>query len=349
MGSIVTVLGPVDSNTLGPVLAAETLLCGPKPRAAGALKPASEAVFARSAVTMEMLGRLMMGAENADDATLEVSDALSALQSLAGVVSDGPHQVAARPSVVVAFAGRDADVDAEAGAGSSTGALAALSRESGVQIVFGGTPCSAIPTTGLSEIDDTQADTLGIVGLVPAHCAHEVKAAAQFAHARGLALAIEVPADNGTTVDDRFKAVTHALDCVDAAGLSRERVMLVGAQRLLGDQLGIDEGRLERLLDLGAAICFDELGRIPTVRTVISDHDLAVAVLKCQGLGAGDRVMLSCGIAQKHRLTAFGGNGLEFVSSQFLPYLGMLGADEQLLAGVAGENALRLLERKVGA
>lgn len=317
MGVVTTVLGPVDAASIGPVLAAESLICEPPRPAGNAGLPAADAVFERAPVRMSMLGRLAMGAPNLDDRTLGPIEASIALESLA---ADGGGTV-----VVLADGGTEAAPAAE---------LARLSAQSGVTIVRGG---------------DGSGPDDGLIGAVPVGEPDAVGAAAERAARTGLALALRLPeaGDAGQTLG----AIASALALVDRSGLARDRVILVGAQRaLLGDapRLGPAPGAVERLLEFGTALCFDELGRIPTVRTEISDHEIAATILHCAELGAADRVLLSCGIRQKHRLTAFGGNGLEFVATQLLPYLGMLGAGEELRAAVGGGNAARLLARASG-
>jgi len=318
MGVVTTVLGPMDAASIGPVLAAETLICEPVPTVGNAGLPAGDAAFERAPVRMSMLGRLMMGAPNLDDRTLGPIDAAIALETL-GAAGGG--------AVVVLSDGRTEI--------ASAAELARLSSLSGVSIVRGG--------DGSDPAD-------GLIGAIPVGEAAAARAAAEQAARTGLALALAL--DTGSESSAAFRSVELALRAVDDGGLARDRVILIGAQHALAGshpRLGTDPGALERLLEFGTALCFDDLGRIPTVRTEISDHEIAVAILRCAQLGAGHRVLLSCGIRQKHRLTAFGGNGLEFIATQLLPYLGMLGADEELRAAVGGGNAARLLARATTA
>jgi phosphotriesterase-related protein len=351
---LTSVLGPVDPGGLGTVLAAETLLRapGPTPKPAGA--PASEVEFERSLVRMPMLGRLIMGAPNRDDRTLSPADAEQALREFAG----------AGGAAVVALAGR--------GSAATPAELARLAAASGTAIVRGaaapgarpageaaGDPEAAIAAV-LAELDAAEHPA-GVVGAVPGArdgdpaSGEAIRLAAAAARRAGAALVLEAGPDLAT--------VERSLAAVDAAGLARDRVMLVGliaagtgtgtgtpagAGGVLAGRVGVAPGRLEALLELGTAVCFDDLGRIPTVRTAVTDFEAALAVLRCAELGAAERVTLSCGIAAKHRLTAFGGNGLEFVGEQFLPLLSRLGADDALVAAVGGGNAARILARVPG-
>lgn len=216
----------------------------------------------------------------------------------------------------------------------------------------------------------------GVVGLVSADDPDVLVAAAEAAREAGVALVLAPAAGLAeleraldrvarTGLDRSRVIVTGASDLivggVRAGGRSSEapgasampagpRTADAGTQRAgvapgtgIAPRIGVDASTLDALLDLGAQVCFDDLGRIPSVRTVVSDHDVALAILRCADRGAGGRILLSSGIREKHRLTAFGGNGLEFVPQQFLPYLGMCGADDALVRAVGGGNAARVL------
>ncbi|WP_449280941.1 hypothetical protein [Leucobacter sp.] len=395
MSIVTTVLGAVEPDSLGPVLAAETLLCAPPAGRGNAGRPASEAAFERAPVTMERLGGVMLGAVNRDDRTLDGADAEAALDALvAAMLRDpgaGRAAEAERPGpgragssagaepgttpLVVALAGR--------GSNAEPALLAALSRASGVAIVRGvggstgrggsGDAPSSEPGPGrdadalaarLAEALSETEHPAGAIGALPvpgddpragAADAARIEAAAAVARDTGVALVLAPRADPWTVdLPDApgADALRRALAAVDAAGLDRSRVVLAGAAACiarrddLGSPLtGFDPARLDALLAHGAAVCFDDLGRIPNVRTAVSDHDVALAILRGAERGAGDRIMLSTGIRSKHRLTAFGGNGLEFVSQQFLPYLRVLGAGDGLVRAVGGASAARVLGR----
>lgn len=338
-----TVLGTVEARGIGTVLAAETLLRASAPEPRSAARPATDVEFELAPVAMPMLGRLLMGARNRDDRTLAPADAEAALGGFS----------CAGGGAVVALSGRRS--------GASGAELARLSAVSGVAIIRGAAPAGsaeegdpeALAARILAELDASRHPA-GVVGLVRAPGEGEraperrIGAAATAAHRAGAALVLEAGPDPATA--------ERSLVAVDAAGLARERVILTGVTRALGGSssgsvvggsAGARPGRLEALLALGTALCFDDLGRIPTVRTIVSDFDAALAILGCAERGAAERVTLSCGIRNKHRLTAYGGNGLEFLDEQFLPLLARLGADEALVAAVGGGNAARILARRV--
>ncbi|QZY51663.1 phosphotriesterase family protein [Leucobacter tenebrionis] len=399
MPVIETVLGAVDAAPLRTVLAAETLLCAPPQQRGNAGLPATDAEFARAAVSMPMLGRLMLGAPNIDDRTLVAADAEGALDTLAAATGgqNGDEGGDAAATAVIALAGFGSTAD--------RASLACLSRASGIAIVRGvdgraagadGRPArddETAPHGGLAPRDDPEAAgeriaveleefNAGVVGAIPLPGAAQggdsgsgassaapdadralLAAAAAAAHRAGAALVLAPRTDPwavsqglaggvGDTEEraarDTVALFEEALEVAESAGLDRSRVILTGAAGLVCDAsgAGADHGRLDALLDLGAAICFDQLGRIPNVRTIVSDHDIAVAILRAAERGAASRILLSCGIRNKHRLASYGGNGLEFVPQQFLPYLRMLGADDALVRAVGGGNALRLLARE---
>ncbi|MHA3682999.1 hypothetical protein ACXR2W_01905 [Leucobacter sp. HY1908] len=347
MPFVTTVLGDIDVAGIDLFLPAETLIARPAKPLGNAAVPATAAAFARASVAPEMLGRLMLGAENACDRTLTAQDAAGMLTALTST-----HEGTA---VVAALAGH--------GASWSPGELGELARTSGAHIVGG--------TNGLAGFDPDQkapspealeaqilADLsraeypAGAVGFIelPGEGprrdaeAERVTAAARAARRAGVALVFAPASD--------IAAARRGLAATDAAGLARDRVVVTGMAELIGARLatgapgaGIDQAKLAGVVDLGVVMCFDALGKLPNVTTVVSDHDTALALTALWTEGAGDRVLAGCGVRRKHRLTAFGGNGLEFLSQQFLPYLGMVGAGAELLAAVAAGNAAAVFAR----
>ncbi|QIM16241.1 hypothetical protein G7067_07110 [Leucobacter insecticola] len=330
---ITSVCGPVAGSAFDVLLAAEPLLLRAAPQTRNSGGAACEAEFERAPVTIERLGRLQLGESNRDDRTLDARDAKGALErlaqagSVAVIVLDDPRAGPERPAL-----------------------MAELSRETGVTLIrsVGG---SGVETPDalyahLSAQLGAREHPAGIVGLISARDHHErIAAAAQAAREAGTAILIDAAAG----ADE----VSRALVASDAAGLARERVVLTGATTAIAARdietgvttTGVDEARLLALLAHGTALCFDDLGRIPNVRTVVSDHNVAETIMRCAELGAAHRILLSSGIRNKHRLTAWGGNGLEFVPEQFAPYLRLMGLSDELVRAVSGGNAVRILGR----
>ncbi|WP_416442871.1 hypothetical protein AB3K78_10025 [Leucobacter sp. HNU] len=384
--AITAVRGPIPVDAVRDVLAAETLLRAPEVVRGNAGLPASDAEFQRAPVTIGILGRLLMGAENIEDRTLGEAEAAAALArfraatapgaptaaTATAVPADGPEGGAVR--LVAALAGR--------GSTATGAALARLSAETGIAVVRGvdGLPCAADASSGDAAVEDPESvglrilDALhaaeypaGVVGAIPvsaptsgdasagpsARRRARLRAAAEAARQGGAALVLDLassgadraPGPATSTRDAADRALADALAAVDAAGLPRARTVLAGVATHVAASTGVDADRFAALLDLGTALCFDDLGRIPNVRTAVSDHDVALAILRAAERGAQDRILLSVGIRNRHRLTAFGGNGLEFTVEQFVPYLGMLGADTALQRAVGGANAARILAR----
>lgn len=339
--------------------------------------PAGEAEFARLPVTGERLGRLMTGAVNLDDRTLGGAEAEAALDALAE-----EHEGADRVPAVVALAGRGSRATPAALAGLSRASGVAIVRgvdgspDSEVPQATDGRDDPAVLRERFAAALRSERHPAGVVGAVPLPGADRgtgrgagasgdpaallaetarIEVAAGAAREAGVALVLSPSGDPwSVNLEDEpgRSSLRRAFDAVDAAGLDRSRVILTGAAACVAARdeagrplTGLDPSRLDALLAHGTAVCFDGLGRIPTVRTVESDHDVALAILACAERGASGRVLLSTGIRNKHRLTAFGGNGLEFVSQQFLPYLRTLGADDALIDAVGGGNAARVLAR----
>lgn len=364
------------------MLAAESLLRAPERPRGNVGIPASEAAFLRAPVTIEVLGRLLMGAENFEDLTLGEAEATAALHrfraaavpvALAPPGSSGSDDGA---RLIVSLAHRNATASGDA--------LARLSAATDVAIVRGTDGSRAADRTarertapedpgsvGLRILEELSAPEhpAGVVGAIPIRDARAdgrrdgaaadrrsalIRTVADAARRAGAALVLDL-SGTGThsgpaaaDLDpDAASALDRALAAVDSAGLPRHRVLLTGVAAAVAGRTGIDGARLDVLLGRGTALCFDDLGRIPNVRTVVSDHDIALAILGAAERGAQDRILLSCGIRNRHRLAAFGGNGLEFTVEQFLPYLGMLGADPALQRAVGGANAARILARTV--
>lgn len=388
--AITAVRGPVPAGDVGVVLAAESLLRAPVPARGNAGIPASDAEFLRAPVTIDVLGRLLLGAENLEDRTIGEPEATAALLRFRAAAAPAAP---ALPGAPTASKPRSPDgggirllvsLDEREAAGTGD-ALARVSAASGIEIVRGAAGRSADGCSGgartapedpesmglriLAELS-APAHPAGIVGAIPVRDVDAdggidgtgrraadrrsalIRAAADAARRAGAALVLDLSglgtpsgpaaADSGS---DAVPALDRALAAVDSVGLPRHRVLLTGVATAVAGRIGIDGTRFDALLDRGTALCFDDLGRIPNVRTVVSDHDIALVILRAAEHGAQERILLSCGIRNRHRLTAFGGNGLEFTVEQFLPYLGMLGADPALQRAVGGANAARILAR----
>ena len=376
---IMTVHGELDAASLDCVLAAETLLCAPRRRPGNAGLPATEAAFARTPVVIEHLGRLLAGDFNFDDGTLTASEAEASLHALTSAASAGGPETARIAVTALAGQNSTATPAALARLSASTGVAivrgtngraeelrhdpdqhSRAARSETVPEDYSPEQIAAAIAAELTR-DEFPAGIVGFVRLPsgagagtdtqPADSrtasleAENLEAAAGAAREHGAALVL---APTGC-----LSRVEAGLIAIDRAGLDRSRVMITGAAALIGARqsngragVGVDPERVARLEGLGTSICFDDLGRIPNTSTVVSDHDVAVTILGLGERGAGARVTVSSGIRNKHRLSTHGGNGLEFVPQQFLPYLRMMGASDVTLREIGGGNAARLLARR---
>lgn len=350
-----SVLGVIPAADLGVVLAAEPLMVSGPRRLPKDDRAAGEVAFFREPVTIERLGRLALGAPNADDAQLDEALAGTALEAFAA---------AGGGSLVVPHL---------PGSSVTPEALARLSERTGVHLVRGAIPGGVVErgTSRHADADRHEAALVaelteaaypaGVVGAVPVPAPDDADGKATLAIAAraavrgGVGLILAAHRGAGPHGTASIEEVRRAVQLASDAGLDPRRIMVTGAAELLADRavagagVGTNEVCRDALISVAAEwgiVCaFDGLGRIPTVRTVVSDHDVAVTILAFAEAGLGNHVGLSSGIAQKHRLTAFGGNGYEFVPEQFLPYLRLLGAEDSLVRSVGGENIGRLLTR----
>lgn len=165
-----------------------------------------------------------------------------------------------------------------------------------------------------------------------------LRAAARAAAATDAPLTVALPRAADVPGPD---ATAHALvDLLLAEGVRPAQLALAGA---LG--LARTPDRIDRLVDRGVWLLFDGLGRIPTVRTEVSDHQAALALIRL-GADPTARVLAGQGLRRKIDLTAFGGTGYAFLAEQFLPYLERLGADPAIGRRLSEDAPARFLFRQ---
>ncbi|MFF0865774.1 phosphotriesterase [Nonomuraea sp. NPDC003560] len=363
--TVVAVTGEVPAASLGAVLPHEHLLSDfappddtpeswartgrTRPTAAGALW------LYRAPLTMDLLGEVGMGAVNRDD--LLLGDAGLAAAELAAFREAGGGTVV------------DLTTD---GLGRDPAGLRRLAEETGVTVVMGcgrhhptrtaipaardaAAPASArgaaaptsardvaAPAEELTEelvrdlTEGVRGVRAGIIGElaaldpgVPAERALLV-AAARAAAATGAAVSLARNED--PAVQQRV------LDLLAEEGADLTRVAVGHC-----DALSPRPDDLEPLLGRGVFVQFDQLGRLPTALSVSDDQDVAAAVLELARRGHAGRLLLSQGVRAKSQLLAYGGGGYAFVLRQFVPYLRMLGADDELIETLTVRNPRRLL------
>ncbi|MFF4192118.1 phosphotriesterase [Nonomuraea sp. NPDC001831] len=369
--TVVAVTGEVPAASLGAVLPHEHLLSDfappddtpeswartgrTRPTAAGALW------LYRAPLTMDLLGEVGMGAVNRDDLLLGDAD-LAAAELAAFRQAGGGTVVDLTPD----------------GLGRDPAGLRRLAEETGVTVVMGcgrhhPARTAARDTAALTAARDTAAPTSARDTAAPTS-ARGVAAPAE-------ELAEELMRDLTEGVGGVRAGVIGELAALDP-GVPAERALLVAAARaaaatgaavslarnedpavqqrvldLLAEE-GADLTRvavghcdalsprpddLEPLLGRGVFVQFDQLGRLPTALSVSDDQDVAAAVLELARRGHAGRLLLSQGVRAKSQLLAYGGGGYAFVLRQFVPYLRMLGADDELIETVTVRNPRRLL------
>lgn len=100
---------------------------------------------------------------------------------------------------------------------------------------------------------------------------------------------------------------------------------------------------MKQLLDRGVYIQFDTLGRTPTVRSRITDTDVANGIVQLIKAGFADRILLSQDVCTRIQWKAYGGTGFSFIQEQFIPYLKRLGVTDAQINTITVENPKRVL------
>jgi len=163
-----------------------------------------------------------------------------------------------------------------------------------------------------------------------------LQAAARAARATGAPISLSIPLGRAEP-----RAILGSLDVLESAGAALDRVAVGHA-----DQIALDMPLMRRLLERGVYLQFDRLGDPPHVLTLVSDHDVALAVIALLEAGFGGRVLLSQGVNSKIDLKAFGGSGYAFLLEQYAPYARAIkpkGITTDQMRMILTENPRRLL------
>ncbi|MGH9045271.1 MAG: phosphotriesterase [Acidimicrobiales bacterium] len=343
-----TVGGPVSVSELGHVLPHEHVLSDFSPpsdtpegwRAIGQARPQSvraKYVY-ESSVGIELLGELTLGAANRDNWRLD--DPKTTVSEIQDFVSHGGRTIV---DLTTRGLGRDPQ------------ALRNAAEGSGAQIVMGSgwygpawEPERDWRATEelLDELvlelrdgaDGVRPGVIGEIGAVDL----DVPAAASLLRAAGGAAeqtGTSVFVDRGPSVASCRRIVSILAE----AGAHPSQIALGHC-----DGFALDPDVLREILDDGVFVSFDLLGRLATVKTEVSDHDVALAVLELAHQGSADRVLVSSDTSKKIDLKAFGGSGYSFVMEQFVPYLKGLGADDELIEALTVSNPARYLTARPG-
>lgn len=135
-----------------------------------------------------------------------------------------------------------------------------------------------------------------------------------------------------------LKEQPKVLDMLAAEGADLKRV-IVGHSNPIANDLPF----MKQLLDRGVYVQFDTLGRSPSVRTRLTDSDVAKGIVELIKAGFNDRILLSQDVCTKIQLKAYGGAGFSFIQEQFIPYLKQLGVTDVQINTIMVENPKRAL------
>jgi phosphotriesterase-related protein len=234
------------------------------------------------------------------------------------------------------------------GMGRDVGALADISKRSGVAVVAGtgwyherfhpgevaGASADELAHTLIQEIEgglDSTGVLPGVIGEAGSHgdqpSEAEVRtltAAARAASSTGLSVATHAQLGRGGLAQ---------LELLTAAGLEPHRVC-IGHQDLL------DAPAVHReLAAAGAYIAFDTIGKA----SYQSDETRLRLLLSLLEAGHADRVLLSCDISRYGYLRSEGGDGYGHLFRSFLPRVRAAGSDDDLIDLLTRRNPLRFL------
>jgi phosphotriesterase-related protein len=157
-----------------------------------------------------------------------------------------------------------------------------------------------------------------------------IRAAARAGRATGAAISFHV----GGYMEEKFQV----LDAVAAEGADLHRVIM-GHSNSIANDLPF----MRRLLARGVYIQFDTLGRLGSRLGTVDDGKVAVAVADLTKAGFADRILLSQDVCHKIELTKYGGTGYSYVMEFVLPELRRLGVAESDIHKIMVENPRRTL------
>lgn len=345
-GKVMTVNGPIDPNQLGRTLLHEhvfadfTLPYDEPDRwaLAGRARPAgaTDTRLYHAPLTLNLLARVMLGAMSRDN--WQLTDEAQQRQEVADF-----RRVGGGTIVDVTSTGLTRRPDA----------LRRVSQATGINLVMGSSwyrpgwytsETDARSVESLSEeivhdivegVDGSgiRAGIIGEIGtgdsLVDDRAERILRASARASRRTGAAI----------TLDIRNRQHSHILDLLATEGADLARVILGHT-----DLVASDTGYLTPLLQRGATLEFDLLGRPPLVtRTRPLDRDVARTIVTLINAGYGDRIVLSQDVSEKTHLKAYGGTGYAFLEEQFLPYLKRQGVTDAQIRQLVVDNPKRLL------
>ena len=347
VGKVMTVRGPVDPSELGETLIHEHLFLDSNVpddttagwQTAGRVKPigATQVGIYRSPLKLEILSDLSMDAPNRDNWIL--NDEKVAINEVREFQKNG--------------GGAIVDVTSIGWKRNPLG-LAHVADATGLKIVMGSSwyrkgwqghdldnrSVEDLTNEIVHDITVGVGDTgvrAGIIGEVGTEgnplTPNEIKviqASARASRITGAAITL----DTRSLLHEQPKI----LDLIAAEGADLHRV-IVGHSA----SIATDMDFMKKLLDRGVYIAFDQLGLPISVRTEVSDADLAEIVVKLIQAGYGNQILLSQDINTKVQLKAYGGMGYNFINQYFVRYLKRVGATDAQVDTILAKNPQRAL------
>ncbi|MCC7463143.1 MAG: phosphotriesterase [Gammaproteobacteria bacterium] len=346
VGRVMTVNGPISPEALGMTLPHEHLFMDFHPpldtpdgwRAVGASRPVTsdDIAFFEAPLTMDKLGLVKMGRANRDNRRLDDED--MEIREITDFRLSGGGTLVEVSSI---------------GLGRNPAAIKRVADATGVNIVMGsgwyeqGYVLDAIDKRSVADLADEmvrditvgvdgtgiRAGIIGEIGIKDLSRAYDRKiiaAAGRASLLSGAPLSIHMGAGSRDQLG--------VLQLLKDAGVDLSRVAMGHS-----DSLVTDMSLMKQILDQGAFIEFDLLGRAPTVRSTFTDHDVAVAIVALLKQGYGRQILLSQDVCSKLDLKSYGGGGYSFINEQFIPYLRRMGVTRDQIAQMVIDNPRRLL------
>lgn len=350
-GSIVTVEGPIDPESVGPILPHEHLF-GDFTDKFDRPSTAVGRQTARAPITLENLTWIR-------DNLVSHEETLR-LDSLADAVEELGHFYRAGGDLIVDVTPKNVGGDPQRVRG--------VARETGVQAVHG--TAFYVHYSHPARVDDMDADEIadefvsdvltgiddtgvraGIIGEIGASerilppeekC---IRGGARAARRTGAPLSIHTPFHRDEA-DPTSKRALWCLDIAEEEGLPPDRVILCHR-----DQSKWRESDLtyqKKIADRGAYVEFDLFGHPEAYHAIVddaqpSDLDRVRYVEEMVSSGYEDRLLLSHDVFVKTVLRKYGGNGYAHLLENILPILRTRGLDETTLQRLVVENPRQVL------
>jgi len=334
-GSILTVKGPIDPDTLGPTIMHEHIFLDWR---VPPQKTATDAGLYADPVTLQNLSILRVRATSSRD-NLLLADMNLAIEELTDFKRWGGEALV--------------DTTPGYGFGRDPRALVQVSNATGLDIVMGAgfyvdgfhpPDMDQRTVEDLAEelirdvvlgVGDTgiRSGIIGEVGTSKILTANEIKsirASARASRATGVAISFH----HGGFWEDKFRV----LDVIAAEGGDLNRVIIGHA-----NHVAADVPFMKRLLERGVYIQFDLLGEVIPRLGRIHDADVVAAILKLVEAGYSNRLLLSQDVCSKTMLKAYGGMGYSYVLEFVVPELRRLGVTADQIEKIMVGNPRRVL------